>query len=119
MGTLLQALLTLVTAAVLMLAALSAHAQQAKSVEGVVIQFGLMSAERAVRAEGHRDAGGREERQANRRRGSGVEAVDPKGASEKKALIHTSAAGMPDYSELFVFGGIRCPSPPCARMRSR
>jgi hypothetical protein len=33
-----------------------------------------------------------------------VEVVDPKGKSSQKPLLHTSAAGMPDYSELFVFG---------------
>jgi hypothetical protein len=33
-----------------------------------------------------------------------VEVIDPKGHAEKKPLLRTSAAGMPDYSELFVFG---------------
>jgi hypothetical protein len=120
MNALLQALLTLVTAAVLVLAALSAHAQQAKSVDGIVVQLGLMSAERAVHAEGHRDAhpasfpSGSQHvliTLADAKSGKPiadadvvVEVVDPHGAVEKKALLHTSAAGMPDYSELFVFG---------------
>ena len=120
MGPALQALLTLVTAVVLALSAFAAFAQQSKSVDGVVLQLGIMSAERAVHAEGHRDA-----HPATFPSGSQhvlitladakshkpiadadvvVEVVDPKGAVQKKALLHTSAAGMPDYSELFVFG---------------
>ena len=33
-----------------------------------------------------------------------VEVIDPQGKAVSKPLLHTSAAGMPDYSELFVFG---------------
>ena len=56
MGPALQALLTLVTTVVLALSAFAAFAQQSKSVDGVVLQLGIMSAERAVHAEGHREA---------------------------------------------------------------
>ena len=38
------------------LIALPAWAQQVKTVAGVVINLGLMSAEQAIHAEGHRDA---------------------------------------------------------------
>jgi hypothetical protein len=95
-------------------------AQQAKTVDGVVINLGLMSAARAVHAEGHRDAhpasfpsGSRHilitlnEAKTSRPIGDAqvlVEIVDPGGAVQKKPLLHTSAGGMPDYSELFVFG---------------
>jgi hypothetical protein len=120
MATVLQALLTLVCAAVLALSAIAAFGQQSKSVDGVVVQLGLMPAERAVHAEGHRDAhpatfpSGSQHvlvTLADAKSGKPiadadvvVEVVNPKGGVEKKALLHTSAAGMPDYSELFVFG---------------
>jgi len=112
MARVLQALLALLLAA-------PAYGQQAKTVDGVVIQLGIMSAEKAVHAEGHRDA-----HPAKFPLGSQhilialadakshkpiadadvvIEVVDPKGGVEKKALLHTSAAGMPDYSELFLF----------------
>jgi hypothetical protein len=107
-------------AAVVMLVALSASAQQAKTVGGLSINFGLMSAEQAVHAQGHRDlhpekfpSGSQhilitlaDERTAKRIGDADVvvEVVDPKGNTERKPLLRTSAAGMPDYSELFVFG---------------
>ena len=119
MDRVLQALLTMVAAAVLALCAISASAQQAKTVDGVDIQLGIMSAEKAVHAEGHREAhpakfphgtqhilivladakSGKHIADAD----VTVEVVDPKGGVEKKTLLHTSAAGMPDYSELFLF----------------
>ena len=102
------------------LAASPATAQQMKSVNGLVINFGLMSAEQAVHAEGHRDAhpdkfpsGSQHvlitvaDEKSGRRIADAqvmVELVDPKGKAVSKPLLHTSAAGMPDYSELFVFG---------------
>jgi hypothetical protein len=102
------------------LCALPAFGQQQKTVEGVVINFGLMSAERAVHAEGHRamhpdkfPSGSQHllvtlaDEKTGRRIGDAevqVEVRDPKGAREAKFLLHTSAVGMPDYSELFVFG---------------
>jgi hypothetical protein len=101
-------------------AAVPAFAQQAKTVGGLVINLGLMPAEQAVHAAGHRDAhpdkfpSGSEhllvtlaDEKTGRRIGDAqvvVEVVDPQGKAATKALLHTSAAGMPDYSELFVFG---------------
>ena len=32
-----------------------------------------------------------------------MEITDPKGHTERKPLLHTQAAGLPDYSELFIF----------------
>jgi hypothetical protein len=107
-------------AALIALPALPASAQQMKTVDGLVINFGLMSAEKAVHAEGHRDAHPEKfpsgsqhilvtlaDEKTSRRIGNAqveVEVIDPKGKASKKPLLHTSAAGMPDYSELFVFG---------------
>ena len=107
-------------AALAALCALPAFGQQQKSVDGVVINLGLMSAERAVHAAGHRDmhpekfpSGSQHvlitlaDEKTGRRIGDAevqLEVRDPKGVRAAKALLHTSAAGMPDYSELFVFG---------------
>ena len=95
-------------------------AQQLKTVEGLVINLGLMSAEQAIHAEGHRDAhpstfpSGSEhvlitlaDEKTHRPIGGAevtVEVLDPKGKAVSKPLLPTSAGGMPDYSELFVFG---------------
>ena len=112
---------TLLAAAALgALCALPASAQQMKTLDGLVINFGLMSAEKAVHAEGHREAhpdkfpsGSQHllvtlaDAKTHRPIGDAqveVELIDPKGKAAKKALLHTSAGGMPDYSELFVFG---------------
>jgi hypothetical protein len=102
------------------LCALPALGQQQKTIEGVVINFGLVSAERAVHAEGHRDmhpdkfpSGSQHvlitlaDGKTGRPIGDAdvqVEVRDPKGSRVAKPLLHTSAGGMPDYSELFVFG---------------
>ena len=107
-------------AALAAMVATPALAQQAKTVGGLAINLGLMSAEQAVHAEGHRDAhpdkfpSGSEhvlitlaDEKTGRRIGDAlvvVELVDPKGGVAVKPLLRTSAAGMPDYSELFVFG---------------
>ncbi len=107
-------------AALAMLVAVSASAQQAKTVDGLLINFGLMSADQAIHAQGHRDAhpekfpsGSQhilitltDEKTAKRIGDADVvlEVIDPKGKAERKPLLHTSAAGMQDYSELFVFG---------------
>ena len=106
-------------AAFAVLCALPAFGQQQKTVEGVVINLGVMSAERAVHAEGHRDmhpdkfpSGSQHvlitlaDEKTGRHIGDAevlVEVRDPKGGRVAKPLLHTSAAGMPDYSELFVF----------------
>ena len=107
-------------AALAMLVAVSASAQQAKTVDGLLIHFGLMSAEQAIHAQGHRDAHPEKfpsgsqhilitltDEKTAKRIGDAdvvVEVIDPKGQAERKPLLRTSAAGMPDYSELFVFG---------------
>ena len=107
-------------AALAMLVAVSASAQQAKTVDGLLINFGLMSADQAIHAQGHRDAHPEKfpsgsqhilvtlaDAKTSRPIGDAevlVEIVDPKGSVEKKPLLHTSAGGMPDYSELFIFG---------------
>ena len=107
-------------AATAMLVALSASAQQAKTVDGLLINFGLMSADQAVHAQGHRDlhpekfpSGSQHilitlaTEKTNMRIGDAdvvVEVIDPKDKAERRPLLRTSAAGMPDYSELFVFG---------------
>jgi hypothetical protein len=107
-------------AALAMLVALSASAQQAKTVDGLLINFGLMSAEQAIHAQGHRDAHPEKfpsgsqhilisltEEKTAKPIGDAdvvVEVIDPKGKAERKALLRTSAGGTPDYSELFVFG---------------
>ena len=99
---------------------LPAFAQQEAKVEGLVIDLGIMPAEKAVHALGHSQAhpqtfpsGSQHllitvaEQKSGRRLGDAdvvVEVVDPKGKTATKKLLHTSAAGLPDYSELFVFG---------------
>jgi hypothetical protein len=112
-----------VTAIVLLgsvLAALPAAAQQAKPVAGMTVNLGIMPAAVALRADGHRDA-----HPANPPSGSqhllitlddeksrariadaevSVEVTDPRGRVETKPLLHTKGGGLPDYSELFIFG---------------
>lgn len=95
-------------------------AQQVKVVAGVVVNFGLVPAEVALRADGHRDAhpehppsGSQhvlitlDDEKSHERIGGAevlVEVTDPHRHVEKKPLLHTQAGGLPDYSELFVFG---------------
>lgn len=96
-----------------------AAAQQSKTVGGLVVNFGIMPAELALRADGHRDAhplhpppGSQhllitlDEQKSGKRIGDAevvIEVTDPHGRVEKKPLLHTQAAGFPDFSELFVF----------------
>jgi hypothetical protein len=102
-----------------MLAAASAAAQERK-VDGLVINLGLMPAEKAVHALGHSEAhpaafpsGSQhvlitlDDASTHRRIGDATVVVavrGPNGRTEEKPLLHTQAAGLPDYSELFVFG---------------
>lgn len=102
-----------------MLAAASAVAQEQK-VDGLVINLGLMPAEKAVHALGHSEAhpapfpsGSQhvlitvDDAKTHRRIGDATVIVAvraPNGALEEKPLLHTQAAGVPDYSELFAFG---------------
>lgn len=102
-----------------LLAAAPALAQE-KTVNGLVINLGLMPAETAVHAEGHAEAhphafpSGSQHilivvMDAKSHKPIGDASVmvavrSPDGAIEEKPLLHTQAAGVPDYSELFVFG---------------
>lgn len=102
-----------------LVAAAPAGAQQEKTVNGLVIDLGIMSAEKAVHAEGHRDAhpskfpsGSQHilitvinaKTRARIADATVVVAVrSPNGKVEEKPLLHTQAAGLADYSELFVF----------------
>jgi hypothetical protein len=97
-----------------------AAAQNSKVAEGLIVNLGLLSAEEALRADGHRDAhptnppsGSQhllitlDDQKSRARIGNAevdVEVTDPKGRLERKRLLHTQAAGLPDYSDLFVFG---------------
>ena len=97
-----------------------AAAQQARTVAGLIVNFGIVPAAVALRADGHRDAhptqppGGSqhllitldEEKSGNRIGDAEVviEVTDPRGHVEKKPLLHTQAGGLADYSELFIFG---------------
>jgi hypothetical protein len=111
----------LLTSSLLVMALASplAGAQQVKSVDGVVVNFGLMPAEVALRADGHRDAHPQhppsgsqhvlitlDDEKSHARIGDAevsVEVTDPHGRVDSKPLLHTQAAGLPDYSELFTF----------------
>jgi hypothetical protein len=97
-----------------------AVAQQSKTVAGLIVNFGIVPAAVALRADGHRDAhpehppsGSQhllitlDEEKGGKRIGDAevlVEVTDPQGHVEKKAMLHTQGGGFPDYSELFVFG---------------
>jgi hypothetical protein len=97
-----------------------AAAQQSRTVAGLVVNFGIVPAAVALRADGHRDAhpahppGGSQhllitldEQNSGKRIGDAevvIEVTDPHGHVEKKPLLHTQSGGFPDYSELFVFG---------------
>lgn len=114
-GTVLVALLILV------LACTPALAQQSRLVSGgIVINLGIVPAEVALRADGHRDmhptnppSGSQhllitlDEEKTGKRIGDAevvVEVTDPHRQVEKKPLLHTQAGGFSDYSELFRFG---------------
>jgi hypothetical protein len=120
MGSILRRVSIAVAVTALAVASTLAHAQQAKTVGGLVINFGLMPAELAVGAAGHRDAhpahpppGSQhvlvtlDDQKTGKRIGDAevaIEVTDPRGRVEKKPLLHTQAGGLPDYSELFEFG---------------
>ena len=97
-----------------------AAAQQVRVVGGMVVNFGLVSAEDAMGAAGHSEShppnppsGSQhllitlDDEKTHKRIGDAevaIEVKDPHGRMERKPLLHTQAAGLPDYSELFVFG---------------
>ena len=100
--------------------ALSAAAQQQrKVVGGVVVNFGIVSAEVALRADGHRDAhplnpppGSQhlmitlDDEKSGKRIGDAdvvIEVTDPRRGVDRRPLLRTQAGGLPDYSELFEF----------------
>lgn len=96
-----------------------AAAQGTKTVSGLVVSFGIVPAELALRADGHRDLhpsnpppGSQhllitlDDQKTGKRIGDAevlIEVTDPRGHVEKKALLHTQASGFPDYSDLFRF----------------
>lgn len=102
------------------LAGTPAIAQQGKTVDGIVVNLGIMKAELALGAAGHRDAhplnpppGTQhllvtlDDANTGKRIGDAkvsIEVTDPHGRVETKPLLHTQAGGFPDYSELFGFG---------------
>ena len=102
-----------------MLAWTPAAAQQVKA-GGYNVNLGIVPAEVALRADGHRDAhptnppsGAQhllitlDDEKTGKRIGDAevvVEVTDPHGRVDKKPLLHTQAGGFPDYSELFHFG---------------
>ena len=97
-----------------------AMAQNSRIVDGLVLNLGIVPAEVALRADGHRDAhpanppsGSQhllitvDDRNSGKRISDAevsVEVTDPKGHAEKKPMLHTQGGGLPDYSELFRFG---------------
>ena len=97
-----------------------AAAQQVRAVGGLIVNFGLVSAEVALGAAGHSEAhpahppsGSQhllitlDDEKSGKRVGDAevvIEVTDPHGRVEKKPLLHTQAGGFPDYSELFRFG---------------
>ena len=97
-----------------------AAAQQVRAVGGLIVNFGLVSAEVALGAAGHSEAhpahppsGSQhllitlDDEKSGKRIGDAevvIEVADPHGRLEKKPLLHTQAGGFPDYSELFRFG---------------
>jgi hypothetical protein len=99
--------------------AIPAAAQQTKTVGGLIVNFGIVPAEVALRADGHRDMhptnpppGSQhllvtlDDEKTGKRIGDAdvvVEVSDPAGRVEKKPLLRTQAGGFPDYSELFRF----------------
>ncbi len=102
-----------------LLAAASATAQE-RTVNGLVINLGLLPAGQAVHAVGHSEAhpvafpsGSQHvlitvmDAKTHNHIGDATVVVAvraPSGAIEEKPLLHTQAAGVPDYSELFLFG---------------
>jgi len=97
-----------------------AAAQQSRTVAGFIVNFGIVPAEVALRADGHRDAhptkppsGSQhllitlDDEKSGKRIGDAevvIEVTDPHRRVEKKPLLHTQAGGLADYSELFIFG---------------
>ncbi len=95
-------------------------AQQGTTVAGFIVNLGIVPAAVALRDGGHREAhpahppGGSQhllitldDEKSGKRISDAevvIEVTDPHGRVERKPLLHTQAGGLPDYSELFVFG---------------
>jgi hypothetical protein len=110
---------TILAAAIGIALAASAAAQQSTTVAGTVVNLGIVPADVALRADGHRDShpanpppGSQhllvtlDEQKGGKRVGDAevvVEVTDPHGRVERKPLLHTQGGGLPDYSELFEF----------------
>ena len=112
--------LAAVVAAVAAFACVPAGAQQVRAVEGLTVNLGVVPASVALGAAGHSDmhpahppSGSQhllitlDDKERGKRIGDAdvtIEVTNPDGRVEKKPLLHTQAGGLPDYSELFVFG---------------
>ena len=99
---------------------MTANAQQVRAVEGLTVNFGIVPANVALGAAGHSEAhpahpppGSQhllitlDDMKSGKRIGDAdvsIEVTNPEGRVENKPLLHTQAGGLPDYSELFVFG---------------
>ena len=97
-----------------------ASAQEVATVGGLTVNLGVMSAESASKADGHRDAHPLhpspaaqhllitlDDQKSGKRIGDAevvIEVTDPRGRVERRPLLHTQAGGLADYSELFEFG---------------
>jgi hypothetical protein len=119
MSSLLRRAWTMAPLLVAALASAPAAAQHAKTVDGFIVNLGIVPAEVALQAQGHRDAhplhpppGSQhllvtlDEEKSHKRLAEPeviIEVTDPRGRIEKKPLLHTQAGGFPDYSELFRF----------------
>lgn len=102
------------------LSSLPVAAQQSKAVGGLIVNFGIVPAEVALHAAGHREShptspppGSQhllitlDDEKTGKRIGDAevvIEVIGPGGHREKKPLLHTQGGGLPDYSELFRFG---------------
>ena len=116
-----RALLFFWAACLALLIATPGLAQEHKA-GGLIINFGLMPAWKAMQVDGHREAHSHEvtsrtgsqhllvvltdEKTGARIAGAKVAVLltDPKGRAQEKALMTTQAAGLVDYSEVFEFG---------------
>jgi hypothetical protein len=102
------------------LAWVPAESQQTATADGMVVRLGIVPAEVALRAEGHREAHPQnpipgsqhllitlDDKKTGARIADAevvVELTDPRGHVSTKPLLHTQAGGLADYSELFEFG---------------
>jgi hypothetical protein len=102
-----------------LLASAPSIAQLRTTVDGMVVNLGIVPAAVALRADGHREShptnpplGSQhimitlDDEKTAKRIGDAevvVEIKDPRGHVERKSLLHTQSGGLADYSELFQF----------------